>query len=262
MAEPLSPRNAEVARLRALARDRGARHEAGRFVVEGPKLLAEAVASPVDVYDVYADESWQPDQAMRSLLERDDLEVTLVSSRGLERIASTKSPQPVVAEARLSLAQWSDLPSGPSALVAVDVNDPGNLGTLARSAVAAGFDAVACLGDTVDPFSPKVVRASAGALFHVSVLIERDVNAGLQALAELGVTRYGTRMDGATPCDQAELTGPMALVLGSEAHGLGAEQEAHIDEWLAVPMPGNTESLNVAMAGTILTYETARQRRL
>jgi len=88
------------------------------------------------------------------------------------------------------------------------------------------------------------------------------VQAGLAAIGDLAVTRYGTRMTEATPCDQADLTGPVALVLGSEAHGLGDAHEGLIDEWLAVPMPGDTESLNVAMAGTILTYEVARQRRV
>ncbi|MFT4596698.1 MAG: TrmH family RNA methyltransferase [Paracrocinitomix sp.] len=259
--EPLSPRNAEVARLRALARDRRARHEAGRFVVEGIKLVTDVLASDLIVFEAFGDADWDLPADIRAALEADDVELTRVSSRGIERIASTSSPQPVVAEVKLAQATWRDLPEQPSMLVAVDVNDPGNVGTLARSAVAAGFNAIVCLGDTADAFAPKVIRASAGALFHVPVIVERDVAVGLQAVAATGAVRYGTRMNDATACDEADLTGPVALVLGSEAHGLSPAYNELIDEWLSVPMPGRTESLNVAMAGTIITYEVARQRR-
>jgi len=259
--EPLSPRNSEVARLRALARERGARHEAGRFIVEGIKLVTEVLASDLIVFEAYGDAEWTPSPDFEEALAADDVDLTIVSTRGIERIASTSSPQPVVAEVKMPVANWADLPAQPSVLAAVDVNDPGNVGTLARSAVAAGFDAVVCLGDTADPFAPKVIRSSAGALFQVPVIVERDADAGLQALADLGVTRYGTRMEDAMACDQVDLTGPAAIVLGSEAHGLGAQHGDSIDSWLSIPMLGETESLNVAMAGAILTYEVARQRR-
>ena len=261
MREPLSPRNAEVARLRALTRERRERHEAGRFVVEGIKLVHEALTSELVVLEAYVDRDWDVPAGLQQALHADDVDLTLVSTRGIERIASTTSPQPIVAEVILPSATWNDASAQASLLVLVDVNDPGNVGTLIRSAVAAGFDAVVCLGDTADAFAPKVIRASAGALFHVPVIVERDAAAGLDALATLGLTRYGTRMVDATACDEADLTGPVALVMGSEAQGLGERYSGSIDAWLSVPMPGQTESLNVAMAGTILAYEVARQRR-
>jgi len=261
MNEPLSPRNAEVARLRALTRSRRARHEAGRFVVEGIKLVAEAVASDAVVLEVYFDAEWDPPSEFRALLESDDIDLTPVTRRGIERIASTNSPQPVVAAVKLPVTTWDDLHAAASVLVAVDLNDPGNVGTLARSAVAAGFDSVVCLGETADAFSPKAIRASAGALFRVPVIVERDMAVGLREIGRRGMLRLGTRMVDAQPCDQADLTGPLALVLGSEAHGLGEMDSDLIDGWLVIPMPGDTESLNVAMAGAIITYEIARQRR-
>lgn len=259
--EPLSPRNSEVARLRALTRDRRVRHDAGRFVVEGVKLVTEVLASDLVVFEVYADADWDPPAQFLADLDSDDVELTPVTARAIERISSTNSPQPVVAEVKLPLARWDAIADGASLLVAVDVNDPGNVGTLARSAVAAGFGGIVCLGDTADAFGPKVIRASAGALFRVPVVVERDVQSGLVKIAEHGAIRYGTRMQNATPCDEADLTGPVALVLGSEAHGLAESHDANIDQWLSVPMLGETESLNVAMAGTILTYEVGRQRR-
>lgn len=257
----LSPRNSEVARLRALSRDRRARREAGRFVVEGIKLVTEVLASDLVVFEAYADAEWAPPADFVRALQSDDVDLTMVSRRGIERIASTNSPQPVVAEVKLPKYTWEHVASGGSMLVALNVNDPGNVGTLARCAVAAGFDAVVCLGDTADAFSPKVIRSSAGALFRVPVIVERDVSVGLDKIAALGATRFGTRMDDAQPCDQVDLSGSVALVLGSEAHGLGIEHAGQMDAWLSIPMPGETESLNVAMAGAILTYEVARQRR-
>ena len=260
--EPLSQRNPEIARLRALGRDRTARHEAGRFVVEGTKLVADVLASDLPVLGLFADPGWVPGGAIQAALSARNLDITAVSERGIERIASTTTPQPVVAEVAIPERHWRDFRGRGAVLVAVDLSDPGNLGTLMRSAVAAGFDAVVALGDTADPFGPKVVRASAGALFRVPVLIDRDPIGGLARIGDTGIRRFGTRMDRAVACDEADLGGPIALVLGNEAHGLGSGLDESIDGWLTIPMPGGTESLNVAMAGAILTYEVARQRRL
>lgn len=259
--------NAEVARLRALTRDRRARHEAGRFVVEGIKLVTEVLGSRLRVHQVCVEADRPLPEQLESAMATAAVDVRTVARRGIERIAATRTPQPVVAEVEMPDTSWESLsaPSGAgserSMLVALDLNDPGNLGTLVRSAVAAGFDSVVCLGDTVDPYSPKVIRAAAGALFRVPVVIERDADVGLTRIGDAGTIRYGTRMSDAVPCDRADLSGPIALVLGSEAHGMGDAHDGRIDQWLTVPMPGRTESLNVAMAGTILTYEVARQRR-
>jgi len=259
--EPLSPRNAEVARLRGLSRERRARHEAGRFIVEGPTLLLEALQAELVVLDVYVEDGWAMPADVAAAIETADVDVTVATTRAIERMASTSSPQPLVSEVLMPHADLGDLDPSRSILVTVDVNDPGNVGTLARSAVASGFDAIVCLGDTADPFSPKVIRSAAGALFRVPTVIERDARVGLERIGELGIARYGTRMVDAIDCDQQDLTGPVALVLGSEAHGLSGDLNASIDTWLSIPMPGNTESLNVAMAGTVLAYEVARQRR-
>ena len=242
----------DIARLRGLSRNRRDRREAGRFVVEGEKLVAEVLASELSVHTIVADEEWLGGVAMGAVP---------VPRHVLERVASTASPQPVLAVVDIPDMAWSAIAVDQPVLVLADVNDPGNVGTLARSAEAAGFGALVALGATADPWGSKTVRAGAGALFRLPVVEERDTDAGLARLGELGFRRIGTRMNDATPCDQLDLTGPVALVLGSEAHGLGSAHDAEIDEWVSIPMAGDLESLNVAMAGTILTYELARQRR-
>lgn len=247
----------DVARLRGLSRNRRDRRQAGRFVVEGEKLVAEVIASELVVRTIVANQDWDG----LSRFGGGSHEVTPVASHVLERMASTASPQPVLAEVDIPVMDWDRIDVDQPVLVLADVNDPGNVGTLARSAEAAGFGAIVVLGATADPWGSKTVRAGAGALFRLAVVEERDVEAGLAQLGELGFRRIGTRMDGATACDELDLTGTVALVLGSEAHGLGADHDAEIDEWVSIPMAGDLESLNVAMAGTILTYELARQRR-
>ena len=143
----------------------------------------------------------------------------------------------------------------------VDVSDPGNAGTLLRAAEAAGAAAVLFCGGSVDPCNPKCVRASAGALFHLPVSGGGEALAVLEGLGHAGVRRAATVVRGGTPYDEVDLTGPVAIVLGSEAHGLPAELDALVDDRLTIPMDGRSESLNVAMAGSVLCFESLRQRR-
>ena len=143
-----------------------------------------------------------------------------------------------------------------------DLNDPGNAGTLIRTADAAGATQVILTGRSVDPTNPKAVRAAAGALFHLPVRTEADLDAVLADLGARGVQRLATVVDGGVPYDEVDLTGPTALVLGSEAHGLPEWVGAVVDQPVTIPMRGRAESLNVAMAGAVLCFEAERQRRV
>jgi TrmH family RNA methyltransferase len=147
----------------------------------------------------------------------------------------------------------------------VDVADPGNLGTLLRSAEASGCAGVVCCGGSVDVYNPKVVRASAGSVLGVPVVRgggaddEPDPVPVLDRLGAAGRRRYGATVQG-QPATEVDLRPPVALVLGNEARGLPAAVLERVDGRIAVPMAGAGESLNVAMAGTVLLFEAARQR--
>ncbi|MAT03785.1 MAG: rRNA methyltransferase [Acidimicrobiaceae bacterium] len=170
----------------------------------------------------------------------------------LERVASTERPQPnlaVVAMPERSI----DLSTIDLAIVADRLSDPGNLGTILRSAEAAGVDVVVVTPGSVDPYNPKVVRATAGALFHIPV-----VEADLAAVRATGLRLIGTSSHQGDPHTTADWTGRIAIVMGSEAHGLAAD--APIDQWVRIEHRGRAESLNVAMATTLLAFEAARQR--
>lgn len=170
----------------------------------------------------------------------------------LERVASTEHPQPNLAVVRMP--ERDAVLGDARFVVAVDrLNDPGNLGTILRSAEAAGADLVVLTPGSVDPYNSKVVRASAGALFHVPV-----TTASLAALDAAGLRLIGTSSHQGEPHTEVDWSGRIAVVMGSEAHGL--PDDAPIGRWARIEHRGRSESLNVAMAATLLVFEAARSR--
>ena len=146
-------------------------------------------------------------------------------------------------------------------VVCVDVRDPGNLGTVIRSADAAGADAVVCCDGTVDPTNPKCVRATAGSLFHVPVVEGGSAVDAIGALSRLGFTTVATVVRGGTDYAAFDWTGPVALVLGNEAGGLDGGLVGTLDVGVTIPMAGRAESLNVGVSAAVLCFEALRQRR-
>lgn len=182
----------------------------------------------------------------------------------LARVAGTVTPQPVMAVVQMPACSMADVVGRRPQLVVVcvDVRDPGNAGTVARSAWAAGADAVVCCEGTVDLWNPKAVRSSAGAVLHVPVLAAGPPAATLDEIAGWGLRRWGAVAEGGEDYAAADLTEPCALVLGNEASGLPlAELRSHLDGLISIPMAGSAESLNVGMAAAVLCFEAARQRR-
>jgi TrmH family RNA methyltransferase len=248
----LGARHPEVERLRRLLRRRSDRASERAFVVEGPKLVAEALAAGAPVEAVYVAEGTDFDAAAP---------VRVLQRGVLERIADTVTPQPVLAVCGAVDVQLDAVGGATFVVVCVDLQDPGNAGTILRSAEASGAGAVVFAGASVDVSNPKAVRASAGSLFHVPVVNGGDAVAVLEELGRRGLRRLGTVARGGESLDDVDLTGPVALVLGNEAHGLPPEVDALLDGHLTIPMAGRSESLNVGMATSVLCFETARQRR-
>lgn len=181
--------------------------------------------------------------------------------RTYNSVSDTDSPQGVMALCEMPASTPRPISGSEWVLVLHDVADPGNMGTLARSAEAAGATAVVLIGSTVDPWSPKVIRASAGAIFHVPVWRVESLG-DLRALGAkvVGTTSHPEGANG--PCQSlhdADLGGAVAIVLGNEAHGL--DPDADVDLWLTIPHEGRAESLNVAMAGTVIAMHVAHLRR-
>jgi len=178
----------------------------------------------------------------------------------LERVADTVTPQPVLAVVGMPTATLEDLADTTFVVVCVDVRDPGNAGAVIRVAHAAGAGAVVCSEGTVDPFNPKTVRASAGSVFHIPIVMAGDAGDALDALRGHGLRCLAAVSRGGTPYTDVDLSTPLALVLGNEASGLPPLLEERLDGRLTIPMGGGAESLNVSTAAAVLCFEAARRR--
>ena len=254
----LALRNPRVQRLRRLVRDPRARRVERAFVLEGPHLVEAAVAAGVPLEAVYVAPGGEG--AVVESARAAGATVHGLAPGVMERVADTVTPQPVLAVAPLRDVGMEALRGATLVVVCVGLQDPGNLGTVLRSASAAGAAGVICCDGTVDPFSPKCVRASAGALFHVRLVAGRPAVEVLEELGSRELRRLGARAREGVAHHRADLRGPTALVLGNESHGLAADVEALLDGFLTIPMAPGVESLNVAAAASVLCFEAARQR--
>jgi len=214
------------------------------FVVEGASLIAQAVAAGWQIEGQYV--------APGAVCVPGAGDVFELAPNVIERVASTEAPQPVLA---VVSQRPSAMPSHPTFVVVGDrLADPGNAGTIIRSAEAAGADAVVFTAGSVDVYNPKVVRASAGSLFRIPVL-----QLELDALRSAGLTLLATSSHRGAAYTDTDLRQPVALMVGNEAHGVA--DDAPVDGWITIPHAGAAESLNVAMAATVIAFEVARQRR-
>ncbi|MBO4164664.1 TrmH family RNA methyltransferase [Micromonospora antibiotica] len=267
VAGPFTPRTPRVVAARRLHRRRD-RDAAGRFLAEGPQAVREALDRTGTVVELFGTPTALDRHAdLASRAAHADLPVSEVTDEALAALTETVAPQGLVAVCRhLDVPLATALARGPR-LVAVlaGIRDPGNAGTVLRTADAAGAGAVVFAGDTVDPYNGKCVRASAGSLFHVDVVRAADPGAVVDALraaglAVLATTGYGDS-DLDDLVDHGRLAAPTAWLFGAEAHGLPEELTAVADARVRVPLHGRAESLNLAAAAAVCLYASARALR-
>jgi RNA methyltransferase, TrmH family len=255
---PLAFTSGRVKRLRQLVERPAARRREGAFVVEGPTLVADALDAGVELECVFVAAGAGPPVADRATAQ--GVPVFDLAPGVLERVAGTVAPQPVLAVARMVDVRIEELRGASLVVVCVDIRDPGNLGTVLRSAEASGVGGIICCDGSVDVYNPKCVRASAGSLFHTRVVAGGEPVKVLGRLGGWGLRRLGTRAAAGEAYYLADLASPTALVLGNEAHGLPGSTTEALDGWVTIPMTGRAESLNVGMAAAVLCFEAARQR--
>ncbi len=252
-------RSAPVRRVRMLLGDRAQRRSERAFVVEGLTLVADAIASGAVVEALYVAPEARRHPEVLAAAEAAGVAILTLEPGVMERIADTVTPQPVLAIVGIVPTSLAEACASEPVLVLAGLQDPGNVGTILRTAQAAGIGAVVALAGTTDLYAPKVVRASGGALLRMRCVADVPVSGVIVALAARGFTMLGADTSG-RPYDSVDLRRPLALFLGGETHGL--PDGLRVDELVAIPMAAGCDSLNVAVAAGILCFEIRRQRHL
>lgn len=262
---PIGAHSARLKRLRRLVRQSKVRSDERAFVVDGPTLVTEALASPRSVEGVYIGS-----EHGRGLLtaQLDAFELSLgstpvysVADEALSSILDPANPRPLAAIVEAPSFTLAEVDDDLPLLVAVELGDPGNLGTIIRTAEAAGFGGVVIIGHSVDHLNPKAVRSSAGSVLRLPIVVYGAAGDAVEAVKTGGRSLVATVVDSAAQAyDRVDLT-RAAILVGNEPRGLDPAVIAAADEVVTIPMADGVESLNVGAAAAVLAFEVARQRR-
>lgn len=250
--------NTRLRRWRSLIRDSRIRRAEGRAWIEGPHLLAEYLARVASPVVVIVDETRRHDPELSRLIASAHCETVVLSSTLFGKLADTQSPSGIAAEIVLPVALRAPRPESDQSIFLDRVQDPGNLGTILRSAASFSAREVVLGPGCADPWSPRVLRAGMGGHFALPVREARDLASELSAFRG---TRICTVVSGGVPLPQLALAGPTAWIFGSEGGGVSDEIGRLADQKATIPLHPGSESINVAVAASICLYE-ARRRRL
>jgi TrmH family RNA methyltransferase len=260
-----SKQNARLKQLRrALAHPLRERDREGRALagIEGPNLLEEALRAGLRIECVFVAQG--AEHLLEPIALAPETEILLLPRDMLDSALATETPQPIAALIEPPEWTWAHVVGGqrnnePLVLVLAALQDPGNLGTILRSAEAFGTDGILCLPGTVSAWNPKAVRASAGSVFRLPLLMVSE-RACFDRLREAGVKIFAATAHGAPPAGLVDLAGAVALLIGNEGNGVPNDLAAMADGAITIPCPGPVESLNAAVATSVLLYEASRQR--
>lgn len=250
-------------RLRRLVQKRSLRWSEGVCVLEGPDLVASALAAGIEFEGIYVDQAHLSRDGTNELYEiadRHGVPVFSLAPGVLEKVADAATPQPVLAAVKLSVMEVDAIAAKGLVLVLHDVRDPGNAGTLIRSADAAGATAVVFTGHSVDPFNPKTLRATAGSIFHLPVAVE-ELASTLDSFASRGAGTFATVVRGGIDHRDVDYSKATVVVIGNEAEGLDEESIALCDAAISIAMAGSSESLNAGVAGSLIAFEAMWRRQ-
>lgn len=275
-----STSNAQIKELIRLQKKSRARDEAGVFIVEGPRMASEIPAERI--VKLYVSESYA--RKTQSVGTECCVREEVLSDTVFSHVSDTKTPQGVLAVVRRQEYTLEDILSGagdknssdgqssgqsdnpgatrrPHILILDNLQDPGNLGTIFRTAEAAGVTGILLSRDCVDIYNPKVIRSTMGAVFRLPFLYTDDLPGAVDELKKAGIHVYAAHLEGKNAYDEEDYHTGCAFLIGNEGNGLRDEVTARADRLIRIPMMGEAESLNAAVAAAVLTFEVSRQRR-
>lgn len=257
-----SSSNSQIKNVINLLKKSGERKRRGLFVIEGIRMFSEI---PKDrIVKVYASESFARDN--EAVLN--GMEYELVSDRVFEQMSDTKTPQGILALVEMLSYSLEDMikkarenKRTPVMVVLENIQDPGNLGTIIRSAEGAGATGIIMSKDTVDIYNPKTIRSTMGALFRMPFFYAEDIIEMVKELKDNGINIFAAHLKGQNNYFEENLSMPMALLIGNEGNGLTKDLTKQADILVRIPMEGQLESLNAAVSTAVILYEAYRQRK-
>lgn len=253
-----STANRKIKRLIQILKKPKVRRKEGVFAVEGIKMFLET--PPQRILEIYVSEKFAANPKDCMLLDGYDYEV--VKDEVFRHVSDTITPQGILVLVKQEEFSFSGIPlkeSGNVFLILEDIQDPGNLGTIVRTAEGAGVSGIIMTKNTVDIYNPKVIRSTMGAIYRVPFLYTDNPKAVIGSLKDLGTVVMAAHLDGTEFYYQQDLTGNTAFIIGNESKGISSEMASYADILVKIPMQGKVESLNAAVSASILMYEAFRQ---
>lgn len=251
-----STSNPQVKTVISLMKKSGERKNRGLFVIEGIRMFVE---TPKDrIVKVYASESFAQDN--QSLLS--EYEYETVTDPVFRQMSDTQTPQGILALVEMCQYSLEDMTEGrtPLLLILENIQDPGNLGTMIRTAEGAGATGIIMSRNTVDIYNPKVIRSTMGSLYRMPFLYAEELEPLIGTLKKKGIHTYAAHLDGQSWYYEENLKEPAAIYIGNEGNGLTDTLAATADTLVKIPMEGQLESLNAAVSAAVILYESKRQR--
>ncbi|MDF2537889.1 MAG: hypothetical protein K0S76_910 [Herbinix sp.] len=254
--------NSQIKNLVLLQKKAKARKEQGIFVVEGIKMFEEAKEAGL-LIKAYTSESFYDAVTKEHSDYFDSLDVEILTDAVFKEASDTQTPQGILGTVKISEYSPEAILKHPEAclLLLEDIRDPGNLGTMIRTAEGAGITGIIMNGSSVDSYNPKVIRSTMGSIYRVPFCYVDDFKQILADIKNRGVTVFAAHLMGRPYDTEGSFRGKCAFLIGNEANGLSEEISSMADTLIKIPMAGKVESLNAAVAAAILMYEAARQRR-
>jgi TrmH family RNA methyltransferase len=252
-----STSNEKVNNIINLKKSARARNEQQCFLVEGPRMFFEVPSSRLK--EVYLTPDFEKKYADRL----EEYRYELMSDSICRHLSDTKTPQGVVAvvdRVERSLDEILGAASSPCLILLENLQDPGNLGTILRTAEASGITGIIMNQGSVDPYNPKVVRSTMGAVFRIPFLVVKDFPSVIAELKAKGITIYAAHLQGEVFFYDADYTKACGFLIGNEGRGLSEETSALADRRIRIPMKGQVESLNASVAASLIMYEAMKQR--
>lgn len=260
--------NTQVKDLTRLMKKSRARNEVGVFLVEGPRMAGELTGDPQwreRIEGIYLSESYAARHEEELPELRTICRTEILADPVFAHVSDTKTPQGILAVVKRKQNEMEGLLGNdqekPHLLILDHLQDPGNLGTIFRTAEAAGVTGIIMSSDCVDVYNPKVVRSTMGAVLRMPFLYTEDLPEAVRKIKEKGILVYAAHLDGKRAYDEEDYTCGCAFLIGNEGNGLREEVAACADRRVIIPMQGKAESLNAAVAAAVLMFEAGRQRR-